>query len=61
MSDKHKDIEHWSRIATEWMTWRVPQIMMHFGRTEVRCLHSSGKALAMLSMWDVARGESRAF
>src|SRR6266436_1575983 len=40
---------------------RVPQIMMHFGRTEVRCLHSSGKALAMLSMWDVARGESRAF
>src|SRR6267143_2227320 len=25
MSDKHKDIEHWSRIATEWMTWaRAP-------------------------------------
>jgi SAM-dependent methyltransferase len=21
MSDKHKDIEHWSRIATEWMAW----------------------------------------
>jgi 2-polyprenyl-3-methyl-5-hydroxy-6-metoxy-1,4-benzoquinol methylase len=25
MSDKHKDIEHWSRIATEWMAWaRAP-------------------------------------
>src|SRR5580700_4881003 len=25
MSDKHKDIEHWSRIATEWMVWaRAP-------------------------------------
>jgi SAM-dependent methyltransferase len=21
MSDEHKDIEHWSRIATEWMAW----------------------------------------
>jgi len=25
MPDKHKDIEHWSRIATEWMAWaRAP-------------------------------------
>src|SRR6266481_4095132 len=25
MSDKHKDIEHWSRIASEWMVWaRAP-------------------------------------
>jgi ubiquinone/menaquinone biosynthesis C-methylase UbiE len=25
MSDKHKDIEHWSQIATEWMAWaRAP-------------------------------------
>src|SRR5262252_4788447 len=25
MSAKHKDIEHWSRIATEWMAWaRAP-------------------------------------
>ena len=30
--------------------------MMHFGRTERRCLPSSGKALAKLSTWDVVRG-----
>jgi hypothetical protein len=62
MSGRDLDVEHWSRIA--WPSGRhgrAPQTMMHFGRTERRCLPLSGKAPARLSTWDVARGGARAF
>ena len=61
MSDQGPDIEHWSRVATEWIAWaRAPN---HDEFWAYRAsLHSFiGQALATLSTWDVARGVSRAF
>ena len=61
MSGTDVDIEHWSGLRPNGRHGRVPQTMMHFGRTGRRCLPSSGMALATLSTWDVVRGGSRVF
>src|SRR5215469_8689582 len=57
MSDKHKDIEHWSRIATEWMAWaRAPNhdaFWAYRGSLLPFIGHGAGDAL------DVGCGEGR--
>ena len=54
MSRKNVDIEHWSRIASEWVTWaRAPD------HDEFWAYRAS--LLAFIGQGDVARGESRAF
>ena len=59
MSDKQIDIEHWSRIASEWTAWaRAPnhdEFWAYRGSLIAFIGQGDGDAL------DVARGESREF
>src|ERR1700737_2008 len=57
MSDKHKDIEHWSRIASEWMAWaRAPNHDAFWAyRGSLRAFIGQGAGDAL----DVGCGEGR--
>jgi SAM-dependent methyltransferase len=57
MSRKHKDVEHWSRIATEWMAWaRAPNHDAFWAyRGSLRAFIGQGAGDAL----DVGCGEGR--
>jgi hypothetical protein len=43
MSGKHRDIDHWSRIASEWMEWARTPKHDEFWAYQRHCLRSSGQ------------------
>src|SRR5215471_2383446 len=57
MSDKHKDIEHWSRIATEWMAWARAPNHDAFWAYRTSLLGFIGKGIG--DALDVGCGEGR--